>query len=255
MTPRAELVFWSISRPWFLDRVIRSGEIGICLRKRRECRVGRERPAWRVQFEIVEGYTTNVDAEIAASMDEVLEVLTRKGAEIVDVKMPDPGDPGAIWYDIATVEAALAHRDTFPSRADAYGPGLREDLEYGLLVTGTQYAQATMDRARISGQVVSMLQEVDCLVCPSMSNTARLKSKHPTHLDLEEWQRLVINDIFTKPFNFSGVPTLSVPCGFNEEGLPMSVQFVGSKLDEEIICRIGHTYEQATGWHKVHPDI
>jgi amidase len=69
----------------------------------------------------------------------------------------------------------------------------------------------------------------------------------------ETWASLEPHD--TKPFNFSGSPTLSVPCGFSSEGLPTSVQFVGSDLNEAMLCRIGYAYETHTGWHKRHPNI
>ncbi len=67
--------------------------------------------------------------------------------------------------------------------------------------------------------------------------------------------RLVVHDVFSKPFNFSGVPTLSVPGGFSEEGLPLSVQFVGSPLDEASIFRAAHAFEQATPSHDRHPAV
>ena len=65
----------------------------------------------------------------------------------------------------------------------------------------------------------------------------------------------VRNDVHTQPFNFSGSPTLSVPCGFAADGLPLSVQFVGRRLGESVLCRVGHAYQQATQWHSKHPAI
>ena len=62
-------------------------------------------------------------------------------------------------------------------------------------------------------------------------------------------------DIHTKLFNFSGSPTLSMPCGFAADGLPLSVQFVGRSLSEATLCRIGYAYEQVTEWHTRHPDL
>jgi amidase len=61
--------------------------------------------------------------------------------------------------------------------------------------------------------------------------------------------------IHTQPFNFSGGPTLSVPCGFSADGLPLSGQFVGRRLSESVLCGVGHAYEQATRWHSKHPAL
>ena len=60
---------------------------------------------------------------------------------------------------------------------------------------------------------------------------------------------------YTVPYDFNGAPTLSVPCGFNSEGLPLSLQFVGKHLAEPLLCQIGHAYEGATSWNTMHPDL
>ena len=199
--------------------------------------------------------TEKVDNEVAEAVEQVIIVLQRLGAEIVEVTMPDLSDLGYIWFVLGTVEAALAHSATFPSRASEYGPGFRADLEYGLSLDATAYARAAKARSEISGRVKAMLANVDCFVCPSMSNTARTKSENPYEIDADEWTRLVVNDVFSKPFNFSGVPTLSVPCGLSSEGLPISVQFVGRPLAESLIFRTGYAYERATEWHTHHPAL
>jgi amidase len=200
------------------------------------------------------GYATNnVEPAVAQSVSDVISELKRQGAEIVNIKMPDVGNTGRVWYDLETVEAVVANAQTFPSRADEYSPGFRSALEYGLQTSGVTYARASKFRAEFSGRLRRILAEVDCMVCPSMSSAASTKSKDPTKTTDEEWERLVPNDIFSQPFNLSGVPTLSVPCGFSAEGLPLSVQFVGSRLSEAVLCRVGHAYEQATAWHTKHP--
>ena len=60
---------------------------------------------------------------------------------------------------------------------------------------------------------------------------------------------------FTIPFDFNGNPTLSVPCGINQDGLPLSLQFVGHPLKEPLLCQVGHAYEQATEWHILQPNL
>lgn len=199
--------------------------------------------------------TANVEPEVARALEAVLAELTRQGAEVVEVTMPDVSQVGQAWYDLCTVEAVAAHARTFPSRADEYGPGFRSDLEYGLRVTGVAYANAARVRAEFSGRLNRMLAGIDCLVCPSMANAARAKSADPTVETDEEWNRLVMNDIHTKPFDFAGSPTLSVPNGFSSDGLPLSVQFVGRPLSEAVICRAGHAWEQATPWHARFPPL
>ena len=200
--------------------------------------------------------TDNVDADVSAAMDEVLAALTRQGANVVPVVMPDVSRVPDAWFDLCYAEALAVHASTWPSRAGDYGPGMRAVLEAGERLAPAKFAEATRIRAEVSTSINAMLETVDCLVCPSLSNSARAKETDPYDEDsAETWGALVRNDIHTQPFNFGGSPTLSVPCGFSADGLPLSVQFVGRRLSEAMLCRIGHAYEQATPWHLKHPPI
>ena len=189
------------------------------------------------------------------AISKVLDELTNLGATIVDVTLPDFSRVDDAWNDLCLSEAAAAHAKTFPSRADDYGPGFRICLEKGLRVSGAEVASALKVRAEVTERLNRILEGFDCLVCPSMSNSAREKETDPTIETDESWRRLVKNDIYTKPFNLSGSPTLSMPCGFTADGMPLSVQFVGRSLSEATLCRIGNAYEQATEWHTRHPDL
>jgi amidase len=200
--------------------------------------------------------TANVDDDVAAAMDEVLATLTRLGASVVAVTMPDVSQVGNAWFELCFAEMLAVHATTFPSRAGDYGPGLRVVLESGQRQESAKFAAANRLRTEVSASIDSVLDTVDCLLCPSMSNSARAKETDPFDEDtVETWSALVRNDVHTQPFNFSGSPTLSVPCGFSADGLPLSVQFVGRRLSEAMLCRIGHVYEQATSWHLKHPVV
>ena len=200
--------------------------------------------------------TDNVDPDVVDAMDHVLAALTRLGATVVAVTMPDVSKVGSTWLTLCTGEALAAHAKTFPSQASEYGPGLRAALESGRQVTPAVLASAQRVRSEVSASIDSMLNTVDCLVCPSMANSARVRETNPFDQETDEsWSGKVRNDIHTQPFNFSGSPTLSVPCGFSAEGLPLSVQFVGRRLSESVLCRIGHAYEQATPWHFRYPAV
>ena len=198
--------------------------------------------------------TENVEEETALAICEVLDALKKLGAIIVGVTFPDISRVDDAWNALCLSEAAAAHAKTFPSRAGDYGPGFRTCLEKGLRVSGAEIAGALEVRAEITERLDRMLAGIDCLVCPAMSNSARDKEADPTIETDESWSRLVTNDIYTKPFNFSGSPTLSMPCGFTADGLPLSVQFVGRSLSEATLCRVGYAYERATEWHTGHPD-
>jgi amidase len=203
------------------------------------------------------GYSSDgVEPGLLTAMDAVLEKLADLGATLVDVQMPDVSMVGDAWWDLSTVEAAAFHAPTYPSRRGDYGPGFLDVLDYGSSLSGVQYSRANRIRLEIAGRVNALLAGVDCMVCPTMSNAAGPKLENPFIPETaESWERNVANDIHTKPFDFAGVPTLSVPCGFSSDGLPFSVQFVGRPLSEAVLCRVGHAYERATDWHLAHPDL
>jgi amidase len=200
--------------------------------------------------------TDDVDTDVAEAMDDVLAVLTRSGATVVNVTMPDVSQVGGAWLDLCYVEALDVHAKTFPSRASEYGPGLRGALEAGQRVAPSRLTEVNRIRSEVSASIESMLQTVDCLLCPSMANSARVKESDPFDEEsAESWAANVRNDVYCQPFNFSGSPTLSVPCGFSPDGLPLSAQFVGRRLSESLLCRVGHAYQQATRWHLKHPPV
>lgn len=198
--------------------------------------------------------TSNVQPDVVKAISNVLEELTLLGANVVDVKMPDVTNIDGAWYTICIVEAVLANAGTYPAHANDYGPGFRSELENGLKVSGIDYASACKVRAEFTNQLNQMLEKVDCMICPTMSNTAYHKLTDPYIAETDEiWASVEPNDIYTKPFNFSGSPTLSMPCGFSADGLPISVQFIGRNLSEAMLCRIGHSFERNTNWHNKHP--
>ena len=198
--------------------------------------------------------TENVEPATADAVVQALAELAKLGATLIDVTMPDLTHLRRAWYALCISEAAKAHARTFMSRADEYGAGLRIHLEKGMRISPAEVAAASDIRSRVAAEVNALLADIDCFTCPSMSNSAREKDADPTVETNESWRRLVINDVHAKPFDFSGSPTLSVPCGFTAAGLPLSVQFVGKALGEATICRIGHAYQQATRWHTRHPE-
>ena len=123
----------------------------------------------------------------------------------------------------------------------------------GAKVTGAEYVKANNLRAACTGHLRRVFAEIDVLVCPSMSAPPHVVTPEVLYGAYEprdpKFQR------FTVPFDFNGAPTLSVPCGMNSEGLPLSIQFVGKHLTEPLLCRVGHAYERATPWHDLHPDV
>jgi amidase len=196
--------------------------------------------------------TEGVDDELAGSVRAGVDALRDLGAEVIEVQMPDVDSYLPAWPVLCSAEAVAAHRGHYPDRQDDYGPWFRGWLDQGAAVTGADYAEANNRRAECNGKIRESLQEIDVLACPSMIAPPHAVTPEILYGPMDA-RRGTSFQRYTVPFNFNGMPTLSVPCGLNSEGLPLSLQFVGKHLSEQLLCRIGNAYEEATDWHLARP--
>ncbi len=208
-----------------------------------------------VRIGLDEHYVTDqVDPELTQAVLASVKVLEGLGAEIVTVQMPNVDDYLSAWPILCTTEALVAHSETYPSQRDAYGPYFREWLDNGAKVTGADYVRASNMRAELNRLIRLAFADIDALACPSTLTPPYPVTEEMLYGPLIQrlgtpYQR------YTVPYDYNGVPTLSVPCGLNSESLPLSLQFVGKHLSEQLLCRIGHAYEGATEWHDLHPPV
>ena len=205
----------------------------------------------------------DVDPEVAEGVLRAVGVLEKLGATIVKVRVPDLSEHVNQWTTLCRVEASIAHREYYPKRREEYGIWYQNFLDKGTTVgaeaqtavTAEQYAKALNHRNICNGKFSRVFQDIDMLACPSSPAL-------PHHVTPEiqygldsaaglggNWGK------FTNPSNYNGAPTLSVPCGFSQTGLPLSLQLVGKHLQEALLCQVGHRYEQATPWHKKRPPM
>ena len=204
-----------------------------------------------VDEEYIAGST---DPQLAESVLAGIKVLEGQGAVIVPIRIPDTGDYMDAWGVLCASEAVAAHEATYPSRRDDYGPWFQAWLDKGAAVTGAEYAKANNVRSACRGLLAKVFEHIDVIGCPTMT-------KPPFPITLEEMYgpKILLDDPnwgrFTIPYDFSGAPTISSPCGQNSGGLPLSIQFVRKHLSEPLLRRLGHTFEQSTQWHNLRPNI
>jgi len=196
----------------------------------------------------------NTDPQLVESVLAGIRVLEGLGAVIVPIQMPDTSDYMEAWGVLCAAEAVAAHEATYPSRRDDYGPWFQAWLDNGAAVTGAGYAKANNVRSACRGLLTNVFENIDVIGCPTMTTPPFPITQEEMYgatvlLDNPQWGR------FTVPFDFSGAPTISLPCGQTSDGLPLSIQFVGKHLSEPLLCRLGHTFEQTTQWHNLRPNI
>lgn len=194
---------------------------------------------------------------IVQALRETHRVLEELGATIREVSIPDVDAVTMGWGPCAAVEAAIVHAETYPSRASEYGPAesgtIAGLIEHGRTVTAVDLMKIQYARLAFSGALAMLFSEIDLLLIPTqpladftVAQEAELSTR-PN--ELSAFLR------FAAPFDMSGSPTLTMPNGFTRKELPLSFQLVGRHLDEALLVRVGHAYQQATDWHRRHPRL
>ena len=193
-----------------------------------------------------------VDPQVNAAVLATTKVFQELGASIHEVKFPIDDDP--FWFTICAAETAAAHEQFYPARANDYGPTFRSFLEEGVKVKGAEYVQAHVKRQAVCRILDDLLQKVDLFLCPSMPTPPMLVKDFRPDAPLSREASLGLLR-HTAPFDLTGSPTISVPCGFSTEGLPMSLQLIGRHDEEGLVMQAGYAYEQATEWHTRRPTL
>lgn len=153
------------------------------------------------------------------------------------------------------LDRLAAHGEHYPSRANEYGEYFREFLAVGASVTDAAYATASELRAAFNERFRTALAGVDAVAGPS-GGVPFPADEAVQYGGMDGFGPLMehIQLQFTAPSNFAGTPTVSLPCG-TKDGVPLTLQLLGDRLTEPILCRIGNTYERATEWHTLVPSL
>jgi aspartyl-tRNA(Asn)/glutamyl-tRNA(Gln) amidotransferase subunit A len=112
------------------------------------------------------------------------------------------------------------------------------------------YLKAQKVRTLIKQDFERAFSQVEVLVCPTAPTTA-FKAGEKTADPLS----MYLSDLMTIPVNLAGLPAVSIPCGFDEQGLPIGMQLIGKVLGEARLFEVAHAYEQATAWHRRKPQL
>jgi amidase len=192
-----------------------------------------------------------VDVAMQAVLSDAIEAYRTLGATIVDVRFPDVTDAVADWVPNCAVEAAVAHEATYPSRKDEYGPVLASVLEAGRAVSGPAHHRILLRRLALRGRVAALFSTIDLLLIPvhplAPPTLAVIRTLGERPELIAKLQR------YTCPFNMTGNPTITLPGGFTEAGLPIAFQLVAANLDEATLIRAGAAFQSITSWHRRFP--
>jgi aspartyl-tRNA(Asn)/glutamyl-tRNA(Gln) amidotransferase subunit A len=204
---------------------------------------------------IEEFFTEPALPEILTAVEAGVQVMAEGGATIQRISIPElTEDAMRAHGQIMWPEAAHVHQCSFPAQADLYSDFLQEHLAKARAVPAVEYLAGQAERERIRHRVKEIQQEIDLFVIPTSPVVAtELESMEPgADPRLEELSGL---GRWNSPFDLTGQPALTVPCGFSTEGLPIGLQIVGRDFADELVLHAGAVYQARTEWHLQRPMV
>jgi aspartyl-tRNA(Asn)/glutamyl-tRNA(Gln) amidotransferase subunit A len=186
----------------------------------------------------------NIDAEVAAAVEEALRVLGGLGTKIEPVDLST-----AVDRTLQSAEAYSWHAEFVSRSPELYDPETLRRIKSGATVTAAQAIQGRQDLQRARREIAKIFQRVDAVVTPTTPEPAPSIAELSGNLDQLRPRELTLLRN-TRPFNVWGLPAISLPCGFTRSGLPIGLQIAAGQWEEARVLQVAHAYEQATEWHK-----
>lgn len=192
--------------------------------------------------------------EVKAAFEGAVAQLTSLGAAAEGVSVGNLDRIAAAQFTITTAEANTYHHEMIQRAPELYHPVVRRRIEAGFFMPAAAYVQAQRVRATFDQRYNSLFETFDLLVAPTTPSPAPATSGINVRLPNGEMpSRETVR--LTRVFNANGLPAISVPCGFSDDGLPMALQFVGKRFSDATVIGAAHAYEQSTDWHKRRPTL
>lgn len=216
----------------------------------------------------IDGMEPDVENAVRAAIEQLAEL----GAEIVEISLPHTDYALPVYYLIATAEASANLSrydgvrygpriegedlvDTYQETRALFGQEVKRRIMLGTYALSAGYYDAYYGRALkvrtlIKQDFLKVFETVDIIAAPTSPTTAfKIGAK------VDDPLSMYLADVFTLPLNLSGSCGLSVPCGFDNQGLPIGLQLIGNTLDEATILNAAYAYEQATKWYTMRPKL
>ncbi|MBI4287864.1 MAG: Asp-tRNA(Asn)/Glu-tRNA(Gln) amidotransferase subunit GatA [Chloroflexi bacterium] len=201
------------------------------------------------------GAAKGTDSEVAAAFRKAVKVLEGLGANVSEVSIGSLDNARLALRTIVSSEAGSVHEDWLRTRPADYGPDVRARLEVSRLILAADYLRAQRVRNLVRRDFANVLGRVDVLVIPTTPITAVKIGERSLTVGDRVVDLMTGTGGNTSPINLTGLPALSVPCGFSKAGLPIGLQIVGRAFAEGTVLRAGWAYEASTEWHKKRPAL
>lgn len=213
-----------------------------------------DRPLAGIRIGIDDAYLRHgVDPEVLTLVERALQVFEELGGAVREIELPSPDDVIETLLTIRTPEATAAHLRWLRERPADYSEAVRTRLEAGMEIPAVRFVEALRSRERITRAFLDAFRQVELLVTPTVPVPAPAREHDPT-LGKADTGRTASLIRFTGPFNLTGLPAITIPCGFTASGLPVGLQLATPVDAEAALLRMALAYERATPWRHARPE-
>jgi len=206
-----------------------------------------ERGAAGVRVGVASEWLAGVAPAVTAAVDGAIARLERLGARRVALAAPSLERVYTAFHAIIASEASAAHERWMRERPGDYQELTHRALAIGYALPAVDYVNARREQARLRDEICGWFESCDVVIGPTLPRTALAVGEPVSREPLEAWNR------FTVPFNLTGLPAISLPCGFDGDGLPIGLQIAGRAFDEATVVRVARAYERDTEWNSRRP--
>jgi aspartyl-tRNA(Asn)/glutamyl-tRNA(Gln) amidotransferase subunit A len=200
-------------------------------------------------------YVDDLEPDVAAALDSTLEAMTELGHSIVKVDLPDQTLVAAAALLVLAVEATACHAAMLRERPQDYGAQVKARLENGLAYSAVEYLEAMRWRGPALAAHLHAMGKADVIVAPASRAVA------PGIVDTDVGggpnaeATIVGITRFMRPVNYLGLPVMSVPAGFAQDGMPIGMQLIGRPFRDETLTALGIAFQRLTDYHEDMPKL
>ena len=203
---------------------------------------------WKIAFAVGD-YIEDSQHDVLSAVNSTIKVFENRGAKVKKVDVPWLRDAALANGIITPADAAAYHHDRIIASPQDFGEDILRRLKIGMTYTSSEYAQARRVQMEVRRRFKLFFKDYDLLLLP----TTPCIAPYIEGSDAVEQARKLTR--FTAPFNLSGLPALSLPCGYSREGLPVGLQIVGPEWSEAKVITAARAYERSTYWNEQTPQI
>ena len=201
-------------------------------------------------------YYDHATEAVRSALEASLDVFKSLGAEIVEVEVPDHDLIRELFGTLVRAEAANIHAKWFAERPQDYSTEVRARIEAGLYMSATRYLESMRLRPGLMDEFCEMVfTKADVFHAPGLAIAVPTLEETDTAVSDDA---LLINERLawcTRAASYLGLPSLAVPCGFADRGLPVGFQLMARPFAEDFLFQVGHTYQRETDWHRRAPAL